>query len=122
LILSNLVAASTHEMFCNFGSLQNLAQKVLGSRQSLPPGALCAHSGEGFVVFFFRMLLCQGFAGVRDVEVPHTLAWCRGHFVGALCAKGGAGGPAFNVCWCFPGADHLVLGGEVGSDSVLGGW
>jgi hypothetical protein len=46
---------------------------VLGSRQTPPPGALCAHFGEGFAVCFFRVRLCQGFSCFRNLEVPHTV-------------------------------------------------
>jgi hypothetical protein len=59
---------------------------VLDSRQIPPPGALCAHFGEGFAVCFFRVRRCWGFTGVRDLEVPHTVAWCSWALCGCtLC-------------------------------------
>jgi hypothetical protein len=87
-----------------------------------PPPALCALILGRDSLFAFSGCVCAGDSAASGTRRCLTL-WhgAQGLFVGALCARGDVGRPAFNVCWCFPGADHLVLGGGVGSDSVLGG-
>jgi hypothetical protein len=87
-----------------------------------PPPALCALILGRDSLFAFSGCGCAGDSLASGTWRCRTL-WdgAHGHFVGALCARCGAGRPAFNVCWCFPGADRLVLGVGVGSDSVLGG-
>ena len=94
---------------------------VLGARQTPPPALSSLILGRDSL-FAFSGCVCAGDSAASGTRRCLTL-WhgAQGHFVGALCARGDVGRPAFNVCWCFPGADHLVLGGGVGSDSVLGG-